>query len=96
MITVEKFSYEDGIRCIDKVEYNSVDEFERDIVLDKIAGTHIGHKIYDISLSEFDSLSQVERDTAECISWFDRDAWTSGNTVIQDIHTRLSARGAIK
>ena len=101
MITVEKYSFKDGQRYVDKVEYSDVDEFEREILLEKISGNLIGYKQYDISLSEYKSMSQVKRDTLPCVSKFDKEAFLktssfSGSSLVKDLHRRLAARGVVK
>ncbi len=96
MIVVEKYSFKDGQRYVDKVEYSDVEEFERDIVLERIAGTHIGHKIYSTTLVDYNSKTQQQRDTMDCEAWFDKEAFIRGNSIIKDLHKRLAARGVIK
>lgn len=97
MIVVEKYSYHDGIRVIDKVEYDSIREFEKDLYLDKLSGTWVGHKIYDLTMEEFDSLSDLERSTANCIQDFDKEAWlNNSNSIIQGIHRINKKRGLNK
>ena len=46
-LVVEIYSYESGIRCIDKKEYPSDDAWEKDLFLLKLSGTHVGYRLYD-------------------------------------------------
>jgi len=84
MIVVEKYSYHKGIRVIDKVEYNNIDEFERDLCLEKLAGTWVGHKIYPVSMAEFDGLTPHARSGLSYEQDFDKEAWlNNSNSRIQ-------------
>lgn len=75
MITVEVYSYESGIRCIDKIQYPSIDAWERDHMLKKLAGTWVGHKIYKMPIADFNKLSETERNNSDCVAKFDKDAF---------------------
>ena len=76
MLTVEIYSYESGIRCIDKAEYSSVDEWEKDLFLLKLRGTHVGYRRYDeISMAQFDELTETQRNNIPCKAEFDKEAY---------------------
>ena len=75
MITVEIYSFNGGFRIIDKFEYENQTELDKDLVLRKLCGTWVGHKIYDISLAEFNSLNQTQRNNLDCKAIFDKAAY---------------------
>jgi len=74
-MVVEIYSYNSGIRIIDKFEYENQRALDKDLVLRKLAGTWVGHKIYDISISEFNSLNQTQRNNLDCKAIFDKEAY---------------------
>ena len=75
MITVEIYSYNGGFRVIDKFEYPNQTELDKDLVLRRLAGTWVGHKIYDISMAEFNRLNQTQRNNLDCKAIFDKEAY---------------------
>ena len=75
MIVVEIYSYESGIRCIDKKEYSSIDEWEKDLFILKIRGI-VGYKRYDeISMEHFNELTETARNNYPCKAEFDKEAY---------------------
>ena len=74
-MVVEIYSYESGIRCIDKVEYSSIDEWEKDKLLLKLSGTWVGEKIYEISMDNFNELTETARNNLPCKADFDKEAY---------------------
>ena len=78
---VEIYSYESGIRCIDKKEYSSIDEWEKDLFILKISGTHVGYRRYDeINMAQFNELSETEKNNLPCKAEFDKEAYISKNS----------------
>ncbi len=75
MIVVEIFSWESGIRVTDKREYSSVDEWEKDKLLLKLSGTWVGEKIYEISMDNFNELTETQRNNYPAKADFDREAF---------------------
>jgi len=75
MITVEIYSYNSGIRIIDKFEYPDQQALDKDLVLRKLAGTLVGYRQYDISLAEFDKLTLTQRNNLDCKAIFDKQAY---------------------
>jgi len=75
MITVEIYSYNSGIRIIDKFEYPDQQALDKDLMLRKLAGTWVGHKIYNMSLAEFDRLTLTQRNNLDCKAIFDKQAY---------------------
>lgn len=76
MLTVEIYSYESGIRCIDKAEYPSLEAWEKDLFLLKLRGTHVGYRRYDeISMAQFDELTETQRNNIPCKAEFDKEAY---------------------
>lgn len=82
MIVVEIFRLKDGIRVWDqpdRVEYSSLEAWEKDLFILKLNGTHAGHQRYDdISMAQFDALSPIEQASlwAKCPNVF----WEGENT----------------
>jgi hypothetical protein len=75
MITVEIYSFNSGFRLIDKFEYKNQTALDKDLVLRKLAGTWVGHKIYNMSLAEFDRLTLTQRNNLDCKAIFDKEAY---------------------
>ena len=75
MITVEIYSYNSGIRIIDKFEYKNQTALDKDLVLRKLAGTLVGYRQYDISLAEFNKLTLTQRNNLDCKAIFDKEAY---------------------
>jgi hypothetical protein len=75
MITVEIYSYNSGIRIIDKFEYENQHSLDKDLVVRRLSGTWVGHKIYDISLAEFNRLTPTQRNNLDCKAVFDKEAY---------------------
>lgn len=76
---VEIYSYESGIRCIDKKEYPSLEAWEKDKLLLKLSGTWVGEKIYEISMDNFNELTETQRNNLPCKADFDRKAFLGGS-----------------
>ena len=74
-MVVEIYSYESGIRCIDKMEYSDYSAWEKDWMILKFRDVWVGHKIYDISMKEFDTLSTTQRNNLDCKAVFDKEAY---------------------
>ena len=74
-LVVEIYSYESGIRCIDKKEYSSIDEWEKDKLLLKLSGKWVGEKIYEISMDNFNELTLTQRNNLPCKAEFDKEAY---------------------
>ena len=74
-MVVEIYSYESGIRCIDKVEYPSLEAWEKDKLLLKLSGTWVGEKIYEISMDNFNELTETQRNNLPCKAEFDKEAY---------------------
>lgn len=75
MITVEIFSYNSGIRIIDKFEYPNQTELDKDLLVRRLAGTWVGHKIYSMPMSQFNKLSETQRNNLDCKAVFDKAAY---------------------
>tara|TARA_R110000824_G_scaffold228554_1_gene416293 strand:+ start:899 stop:1141 length:243 start_codon:yes stop_codon:yes gene_type:complete len=75
MITAEIWSWESGIRCTDKKEYKRLCDLEKELMLSKIAGTWVGHKIYNCSMKQFDAMSQLQKSQSVSGQQFDKAAY---------------------
>jgi hypothetical protein len=75
MLVVEIFSFHSGIRVIDKVEYPSLEAWEKDKLLLKLSGTWVGEKIYEISMDNFNELTETQRNNLPCKADFDKEAF---------------------
>ncbi len=74
-MVVEIYSYNSGVRIIDKFEFEDQIALDKDLVLRKLAGTWVGHKIYDISMAEFNRLTPTQRNNLDCKAIFDKAAY---------------------
>ena len=74
-MVVEIYSFNSGFRVIDKFEYADQISLDKDLMLRKLVGTWVGHKIYDISMAEFDNLTPTERNNLDCKAVFDKSAY---------------------
>lgn len=74
-MVVEIYSFEAGLRFIDKYEYKSKYLLEAELFLRKLRGDMVGYKIYDISMKEFNSLSLTKRNNLPNRQWFDKGAY---------------------
>lgn len=85
-MVVEIYSYESGIRCIDKVEYSSIDEWEQDLFILKLRGI-IGYRRYDeISMDSFNELTETQRNNYPCKAEFDKEAYINKGETPNAIH----------
>ena len=75
MIVIEEWSWINGIRVTDKKEYNSVEDWERDLFINTLKGTHVGYKIYECTMAEFDSMNTVQRGLLMVKQKFDKEAY---------------------
>lgn len=76
MIVVEIFGYEDGQRTQYTREFPGIDSWERDLMMRKLAGTWVGHKIYrDLSMRQWAQMESEERMFLNPESLFDREAY---------------------
>ena len=74
-LTVEIYSYESGIRCIDKKEYPSLEAWEQDLFILKLRGL-VGYRRYDkISMDSFNELTEIQRNNLPCKAEFDKEAY---------------------
>ena len=74
-LVVEIYSYESGIRCIDKKEYTSLEAWEKDKLLLKLSGKWVGEKIYEISMAQFNELTDTQRNNLPSKADFDKDSF---------------------
>jgi hypothetical protein len=74
-MVVEIYSFHSGIRVIDKKEYSSIDEWEKDKLLLKLSGTWVGEKIYEIDMGKFNELTETQRNNLPFKEDFDRNAF---------------------
>jgi hypothetical protein len=74
-MVVEIYSFNSGFRLIDKFEYENQQALDKDLMLRKLTGTWVGHKIYNMSLAEFDKLTPTQRNNLDCKAIFDKQAY---------------------
>jgi len=75
MITVEIYTYEDGMRYVDQAEYKDYLEWEKDWYILKFRGLWVGHRIFEMPLDEFNKLSLTQRNNTNCQTEFDRESF---------------------
>ena len=74
-MVIEIYSYESGIRCIDKMEYSDYVQWEKDWMILKFRDIWVGHKIYEISMEDFNELTETQRNNLDCKAVFDKEAY---------------------
>ena len=75
-MVIQIYKYIDNQRSTAIVEYDSYEAYERDYFLMRMAGTWVGHRIFDdISLDEFEKLSDIEISRLYVTAYFDRDSY---------------------
>lgn len=76
MIVIEEWKWlGEGIRSVDKTEYNSVASWELDLFINTLAGTHVGYKLYNCSMREFNAMTDLERSQSVVKQKFDKEAY---------------------
>ena len=75
MITVECWSWINGIRVCDKSQHLSYADLEPELMLNTLAGTLVGYKVYNCSMAEFDDMTELERSQIVIKQKFDRAAY---------------------
>jgi hypothetical protein len=74
-MVIEVYSWEDGFRYINHKEYKSYTDWEKDYMIMKFRDTWVGHKIYNISMQEFEKLTEIQRNNLDCKAVFDKEAF---------------------
>ena len=75
MITVEEWSWIRGIRVTNKREYTDEAEWAKDLFINTLTGTHVGYKLYNCSMTEFDAMSQLQKSQSIVKQKFDKAAY---------------------
>ena len=80
-MVIQIYKYINNQRQTATAEYNSYKEYERDYFMLRMAGTWVGHRIFDdISLDEFLKLSDTEINQLYVTADFDRDSYVQHYT----------------
>ena len=74
-MVIEMYSFEDGFRFIDKYEFNDQASLNKELFLRRLSGKLTGYKIYEISMTEFNKLSLIQRNKLPNVQWFDKGAY---------------------
>lgn len=75
-MVIQIYKYIDNQRQTTTVEYDNYAAYERDYFVMRMAGTWVGHRIFeDISLDEFSKLSEIEINRLYVRAYFDRDSY---------------------
>ena len=74
-MVIQIYKYIDKQRSTSVVEYDSYEEYERDYFVMRMAGTWVGHRVFDVSLVEFEKLSDTEINRLYVKAYFDRDSY---------------------
>ena len=77
-MVIQIFEYINNRRSTSVKQYNSYEDYERDYLLMKLAGTWVGHRVFDIGLDEFLTLSETEINRLPNTSNFDRNSYIHG------------------
>jgi hypothetical protein len=76
-MVIEVYSFLEGFRFVDKMEYSDYLQWEKDLMILKLEGRFVGYKQYDISMADFNKLSEIQRNNMPCKAVFDREAYVS-------------------
>ena len=74
-MVIQIFQYINNQRSTSVKQYNSYKDYERDYLLMKLSGTWVGHRIFDIELDEFLTLSESEINSLYARTKFDRGSY---------------------
>jgi len=75
MIVIEEWSWINGISFVEPTEYNSERGWSMQLMLNTLAGTHVGYKLYDCSMREFTAMSDLQRSQSIFKQKFDKAAY---------------------
>jgi hypothetical protein len=75
-MVIQIYKYIDNQRSTTVKQYDSYEAYERDYFVMLMAGTWVGHRIFeDIDLNEFEKLSDIEINRLYVKAYFDRDSY---------------------
>jgi hypothetical protein len=74
-ITVEIYSWIDDNRVIELVEYTDTDTLDKDIMLRKLSGTWVGHRIFGMSMDVFKRFTSEQQNDLPNVAVFDKHSY---------------------
>ena len=74
-MVIEVYSFQEGFRFVDKMEYSDYLQWEKDLMILKLEGRFVGYKQYDLSMTEFMKLDETQRNNYPCKAVFDKEAY---------------------
>jgi len=77
-MVIQIFQHINNRRTTSIKQYNSYEDYERDYLLMKIAGTWVGHRVFDIELDKFLTLNETEINSLPNTSKFDKHSYIHG------------------
>jgi len=75
MIVIEEWSWINGTRVHEAREYWDEAGWRMQLMLNTLAGTHVGYKLYDCSMREFTAMSDLQRSQSIFKQKFDKAAY---------------------
>jgi hypothetical protein len=75
MIVIEEWTWINGTRFHEATEYNSERSWELQRLINTLAGTHVGYKLYDCSMAEFRKMTDLQRSQSIFKQKFDKAAY---------------------
>jgi len=84
MIVVEIYTFDDGLRFTDTVEFNSIKSWEMHYFQVKLADTWVGHKIFDCSMREYIAAGEHREVLVDYTQLFDKGAFRDGINKLQE------------
>lgn len=75
---VELYTYKNHLRHYETRSYNRVCDWEKDYLILKMSDQWVGHKIYNTTQVEFDTMTPLERANSVVFQKFDRGAYING------------------
>ena len=75
MIVIEEWSWINGTRVHEATEYNSERSWKMQLMINTLAGTHVGYKLYDCSMRDFIAMTDLQRSQSIFKQKFDKAAY---------------------
>ena len=92
-ITVEMYSWIDESRLIELVEYTDLDTLDKDLMLRKLSGTWVGHRIFGMSMDVFKRFTEDQQNDLPNVAVFDKESYIAQG---RDMKSKLQAQRNIQ
>lgn len=75
MITAEIYKFEDNRRMVETNEFDNQELLNKHLLLLKLRGTWVGHKIYNTTMEQYMMFTDVQKANAVVEQKFDKEAY---------------------